>query len=81
MDRPAVYRIRIRGVLPDSWSDRWGDLRIKSKTSTDVTLEGWLPDQAALAGVIDCLYTHRLPILEVTRLGESQHEGRGEVNK
>jgi len=35
-----------------------------------VTLEGWLLDQAALAGVLDTLFVLRLPILEVTCLQE-----------
>jgi len=63
-----VYRIRVQGVLPDSWLDRLGGMQITSKTSESLTLEGRLPDQSALAGVLDTLYTLRLSILEVTLL-------------
>jgi hypothetical protein len=38
---------------------------IVSVTSAATTLEGRLPDQAALNGVLDTLYQLRLPLLEV----------------
>ena len=68
MDKPAIYRIKVRGTVPDSWSDRLGGLQIVATTSEGVTLEGWLTDQAALNGVLDTLYGLRLPLLEVTCL-------------
>ena len=70
MDKPAAYRIKIRGVIPDSWLDRLGGLQITAANSEGVTLEGWLADQSALAGVLDTLFTLNLPILEVTCLPE-----------
>ena len=71
MDKPGVYRIKVRGVLPDGWIDRLGGLQISAKTSEDVTLEGRLPDQSALFGVLDTLFNLHLPLLEVTCLKES----------
>ena len=70
MDKPAIYRIKVRGVIPDSWSDRLGGLQIVATTPEGLTLEGWLPDQAALNGVLDTLYGLRLPLLEVSCLQE-----------
>jgi hypothetical protein len=70
MDKPALYRIKIRGVVPDSWSDRLGGLQITVINSEGTTLEGWLVDQAELAGVLNTLFTLRLPILEVTCMEE-----------
>ena len=70
MDKPGIYRIKFQGVLPKSWLDRLGGMQITAKTLEEVTLEGRLPDQAALAGVLDVLYSLHLPILEVTRLPE-----------
>jgi hypothetical protein len=46
-------------------------MQICAKTSNNVTLKGWLPDQAALAGVLDAFYTLHLPLLEVICL---QHQ-------
>ena len=65
LDKPAVYRIKVQGVVPESWTDRLGGLGIVSVTSAATTLEGWLPDQAALNGVLETLYMLHLPLLEV----------------
>ena len=65
MDKPAVYRIKVQGVVPESWTDRLGGMGIVSVTSGATTLKGRLPDQAALNGVLDTLYQLRLPLLEV----------------
>ena len=58
----------MQGVVPESWTDRLGGMGIVSFTAAATTLEGWLPDQAALNGVLDTLYQLRLPLLEVIRL-------------
>ena len=55
----------MQGVVPESWTDRLGAMDIVSVTSAATTLEGWLPDQAALSGVLDTLYQLHLPLLEV----------------
>jgi len=52
MDKPAVYRIKVKVVLPDGGLDRLGGLQVTAKSIECVTLEGHLPDQAALAGVL-----------------------------
>jgi hypothetical protein len=68
VDKSAVYRIKVQGVVPKSWTDRLGGLGIVSVTAATTTLEGWLPDQAALSGVLDTLYQWRLPLLKVSSL-------------
>ena len=68
MDKPAVYRITVEGVVPESWIDRLGGMEIVSVTSAATTLKGRLPDQAALSGVLDTLYQWRLPLLKVSSL-------------
>ncbi len=65
MDTPADYRITVWGLIPESWQDRLGGMKIASSTSNKTTLEGRLPDQAALMGVLDILYGLNLPLLEV----------------
>jgi len=72
MDKPESYRIKVRGEVPDSWTDRLGGLKIVETTPGEMTLEGRLPDQSALAGVLDALFTLNLPILEVRRLLDRQ---------
>ena len=68
LDKPATYRISVHGIVPESWIDRLGGMRIVADSSAATTLEGWLPDQAALKGVLDTLYELRLCIKEVTCL-------------
>ena len=72
MDRSAVYRIKVQGVVPESWIDRLGGLETVSLTSAATTLEGRLPDQAALNGVLDTLYQLHLPLLEIICLPPGQ---------
>ena len=72
MDKPAVYRIKVKGVFPDSWSDRIGGMQIVKDDEDSVTLEGWLPDQAALSGVLTTLYELRLSILSVEIVSSQQ---------
>ena len=81
MDKPGIYRIKFQGVLPESWFDRLGGMQITAKTLEEVTLEGRLPDQAALAGVLDVLYTLHLPIVEVIRLPEQAPDTKKDIKK
>ena len=66
MDKSATYRVRVRGFVPDSWTERLGNMAIVETTLEGMTLEGRLPDQSALAGVLDTLFSLNLPILEVS---------------
>ena len=68
MDKPATYRIIVHGIVPENWIDRLGGMQIVAGSTTGSTLEGWLPDQAALKGVLDSLYDIHIPIEAITRL-------------
>jgi len=70
MDKPAVYRIKVRGVIPEKWFDYLGGLQVVADTPETAVMEGWLPDQAALNGVLGTLYNLRLPLLEVSCLSQ-----------
>jgi len=71
-DGPAVYRIRVRGRVPATWSDRLGGMAISLETSEEgdptTLLMGELRDQASLAGVLSTLYALHCPVLLVERL-------------
>jgi hypothetical protein len=77
-DLPTTYRIRVKGHLDDRWSDRLGGMEIRTidqaEGTPETVLVGWLPDQAALCGVLNALYNLRLPLLsvELIRMGEEQ---------
>ena len=68
-DLPATYQIRVKGYLDDRWSDRLGGMTIKAigeaEGAVQTILLGWLPDQAALCGVLIALYDLHLPLLSV----------------
>ena len=74
LDSPATYRIRVKGYLDSSWSDRLGGLAITTTSQDDETVETTLysqvVDQAALAGVLSALYNMQLPLLSVEYLGD-----------
>ena len=69
MDGPANYKIRVLGRLGASWAARMGGMRVSEwrqpEGETETVLEGWLEDQAALAGVLNALYELHLPVLSV----------------
>ena len=79
-DVPATYRIRIKGYLDDSWSDRLGGMAIKvmeqAEDAPETILVGWLPDQAALCGVLNALYDLNLALLSVELVGVEGQEGK-----
>jgi hypothetical protein len=68
-DTRATYRIRVKGYLDSSWSDRLGGLAITTSGQGDepavTTLYGEVIDQAALAGVLSGLYNLQLPLPSV----------------
>lgn len=53
------YRIRVKGHLDPGWQDRFGGLRLEQQEAGTTLLSGFLPDQAALHGVL----------LQIVRLG------------
>jgi hypothetical protein len=71
---PATYRIRVQGHIDNNWSDRFGEMTPRRETTTgelEITvLEGLLPDQAALSGVLNTLYDLHLPLLNVECIDE-----------
>ena len=71
-DLPATYQIQIQGWLEASWSEYLEGMVIQVGESRGgapvTTLCGELPDQAALAGVLNQLYLLRVTVLSVTRI-------------
>jgi hypothetical protein len=76
LDKPARYRVRVKGTLDPSWSGRLGGMTI---TTTEqggetpvTTLTGRLLDQAALLGVLNTLYDYyHCPLVSVEFLGRA----------
>lgn len=75
MSGSAIYRIRVRGHLGPENSDRFEGMHIEPLTrgngTSETVLEGRLPDQAALKGVLNTLYELHLPVISTDCLGGS----------
>lgn len=73
---PAKYRIRVKGSLDPTCSDRLGGMSITTTGEADeatvTTLVGQLADQAALLGVLNALYDYfHCPLLSVEFLASA----------
>ena len=81
-DRSRDYRIRVLGLLDESWSERLGDLRITDCSQRDqeglvTELYGKVRDQAELAGLLKGLYELHLTLLSVKYInGDKKSEVR-----
>jgi hypothetical protein len=62
------YAIRVQGHLDPEWSDWLGGMSIAHEEGGETRLEGVLPDQAALHGLLNRLWSLNLPLLAVQRL-------------
>ena len=70
----ATYRIRVAGVLGEEWSDRARGMTVAARRSeageSYTELIGKLPDEAALMGILDALYSHGARLLSVEHVDE-----------
>jgi hypothetical protein len=68
-DERAIYHIRIRGHLDESWSDNLSGMRItpapEKEGTRETLLSGELADQAALMGVLNTLYDMGFSLISV----------------
>jgi hypothetical protein len=64
----------VQGHIGSYWSDRFGEMTVRRETTADelkiTILDGLLPDQAALSGVLNTLYDLHLPLLNVECIDE-----------
>jgi hypothetical protein len=69
-----AYKIRVEGLISPRWLQLFDDLNVDTGKgecpNATTTLTGTMPDQAALIGLLQMLYTLGLPLLLV----ESQEE-------
>lgn len=66
---PAIYRITVFGHADADLSDELGGMQMTPARSDDgsetMTLVGRVADQGALIGVLNALYSMRMPVLSV----------------
>lgn len=66
------YEIRIKGHLDQSWTDWFDGMTISHETSGETLLTGYLPDQAALHGVLNRLRDLSIQLISVNPVGDAQ---------
>ena len=75
-EKPATYRIRVKGHIDESLSDQLGGMIITRVFTADkqpmTILIGRLMDQAALSGVLNELYELHLPLITVESLQQGE---------
>lgn len=71
--QPAIYRIRLQGVLPPAWNDAIQEMNVAYTDSENggmcTTLTGSVADQAALAGILHLAFMLRMALISVECLG------------
>lgn len=70
MDKPTYYEIRINGHLENTWNDWFGGLTISNLENGEAMLSGYLPDQAALHGVLKRIGNLSLILVSVNAVPE-----------
>ena len=70
---PAVYEIRVEGVLDSWWATWFGGLQVQA-SGTQTVISGPLADQAALHGLLVKIRDLGLDLISVRRLDPGQPE-------
>ena len=72
----AIYRIRVRGQLDDTWSQWFSGLTLTCEQVSDgpsiTTLTGAVADQPKLRGILARMWDLNLTVLSVERLASGQ---------
>lgn len=67
-DKPAVYHIRVKGVLDQRWSDWFDGFTIIPQVDDETLLTGRVVDQASLHGLLAKIRDLGLPLLVIKRV-------------
>ena len=65
MNNPIFYQIRLKGHLDDTWSEWFEGMTIFNEENGDAILSGYLPDQAALHGVLNRINSLGVTLISV----------------
>ena len=66
-DPGSIYQIRIKGALPTSLTDWFGEMKILPQENSELLLVGKFIDQSALRGFLENLWNLNITIVSVER--------------
>jgi hypothetical protein len=66
----SVYEIKLKGILPDQWSDWFDGMEIRCDADGNTQLRGVIIDQSELHGILDKVCDLGLPLLSVKLLSD-----------
>jgi hypothetical protein len=70
---PTLYQIKVKGHLPDHWSDWFDEMTLTLDAERgETTLSGPVVDQAALYGLLNKVHDLGLTLLAVNRVQSDQ---------
>ena len=70
MDKPNYYEIKIKGQLDKTMIDWFEGLTVSNQEGGDAILAGYLPDQAALQGILNRISSLGLTLISVNAVPE-----------
>ena len=71
MDKPTYYEIRVKSHLESTWAGWFDGLAISNLENGEAMLSGYLPDQAALHGVLKRISNLGLSLISVNAVPEA----------
>lgn len=73
-DQPTVYQIRVKGHLDQRWLEWFDGLTITLEEDGNTLLNGPVPDQSALHGILKKVRDLGMPLLSVISGEDSQQD-------
>ena len=70
MDKPLMYHIKVKGHLDDTLAGWFEDMTVSNLEEGDALLAGFLPDQAALQGILKRISDLGLTLISVNAVTE-----------
>lgn len=71
---PEYYEIKISSHLDEHWADWFAGLRLVHLEGNETLLSGFLPDQAALHGLLERIRDLNLALISVSTGGPSTQD-------
>ena len=79
----SIYQIKVKGHLPDNWSDWFDGFEIENLPTPETLITGEIVDQATLHGILQRIRDLGLTLIEVKKVeqhkkgdshGNSEHQ-------